>query len=317
MAKLTSKPSPTPLRADTPAVAAARSALAELLGLARGLEQGIVDDEDPEFVHQHRVCLRRARSLSKVLDGALERTHAKRLRKRLKAAAKATNRLRDLDVFLEQRALLEGGVAPGLASGLAELFDSLQAERDEAQRVLAERLGGLVWNAELAAVAAGIATASPGDHADEPVQELVKRSLVEAYRGVLDRGRAVDEATTDDELHELRLACKALRYTLEPAAPLLGAEGVKPVVKQLKRLQDVLGRFNDLAVQQRTVQAWLATHDVVSAEAAAASTALVQDLRERQETTRQQVLAALSGFDTPELARRLQALTGHPPQEER
>ena len=61
---------------------------------------------------------------------------------------------------------------------------------------------------------------------------------------------AIDESSPAEDYHELRKKGKELRYLLELfGAPLYPAEVVKPMIKTLKGLQDVLGRHQDREVQ--------------------------------------------------------------------
>jgi CHAD domain-containing protein len=63
-------------------------------------------------------------------------------------------------------------------------------------------------------------------------------------------GKAIDEDSPAAHYHELRKKGKELRYLLELlAAPLYPEDVVKPMVKSLKALQDVLGRHQDREVQ--------------------------------------------------------------------
>ena len=55
--------------------------------------------------------------------------------------------------------------------------------------------------------------------------------------------------------HLLRLACKELRYLLEFFASLFPREKVDDVIQQLKKLQDLLGHFNDLRIPEKYLMA--------------------------------------------------------------
>jgi CHAD domain-containing protein len=59
---------------------------------------------------------------------------------------------------------------------------------------------------------------------------------------------------TDDMLHLLRIECKELRYLLEFFSPLFPREKIHDLIGQLKKLQDVLGEYNDFRVQQQRLQ---------------------------------------------------------------
>jgi CHAD domain-containing protein len=68
-------------------------------------------------------------------------------------------------------------------------------------------------------------------------------------------GRAITADSPDEALHDLRKRGKELRYLLELFGPLFPAGVVKPMVVALKDLQDVLGRFQDRAVQATLLEA--------------------------------------------------------------
>ena len=63
-------------------------------------------------------------------------------------------------------------------------------------------------------------------------------------------GGAIEPASPAEDYHELRKKGKELRYLLELfGAPLYPGEVVKPMIRTLKGLQDVLGRHQDREVQ--------------------------------------------------------------------
>ena len=63
-------------------------------------------------------------------------------------------------------------------------------------------------------------------------------------------GDAIDASSPAEAYHELRKKGKELRYLLELfGLPLFPEEVVKPMIKSLKALQDVLGRHQDREVQ--------------------------------------------------------------------
>jgi len=67
-------------------------------------------------------------------------------------------------------------------------------------------------------------------------------------------GGAITDDSPHEELHDLRKVGKELRYLLEFFGGLFAAEEVKPMIKALKALQDVLGRFQDFEVQADTLR---------------------------------------------------------------
>ncbi|HXV98801.1 MAG TPA: CHAD domain-containing protein, partial [Anaerolineae bacterium] len=60
----------------------------------------------------------------------------------------------------------------------------------------------------------------------------------------------IAEDSEEKMLHALRIECKKLRYLMEFFSSLFPAKEIALLIGQLKQLQNNLGEFNDLRVQQ-------------------------------------------------------------------
>jgi len=78
--------------------------------------------------------------------------------------------------------------------------------------------------------------------------------LAHAYFAEMRKGLAGDPAPA--ELHELRLASKHFRYTLELFRPCYAA-GLEERIEALKQVQDLLGDCNDAVASQPRIDAVL------------------------------------------------------------
>ena len=87
-------------------------------------------------------------------------------------------------------------------------------------------------------------------NAELPVIDLARQRIYKKYRGVVKTGSKILTKTEDEMLHVLRIECKKLRYLMEFFTALFPRKKVKALIEQLKNLQDNLGDFNDLCVQQ-------------------------------------------------------------------
>jgi CHAD domain-containing protein len=86
------------------------------------------------------------------------------------------------------------------------------------------------------------------------IAEVAGRRIVKVYRRMVKMGSAIGYASPAQDYHELRKKGKELRYLLELfAARLYPSEVVKPMIRSLKALQDVLGRHQDREVQVATL----------------------------------------------------------------
>lgn len=72
--------------------------------------------------------------------------------------------------------------------------------------------------------------------------------------------RYVDNPNHTQELHNLRIAAKRLRYTLEVFADVLPA-ALQSIVKELEMIQEELGTFHDSDVMIALLRLCLSEHD--------------------------------------------------------
>jgi CHAD domain-containing protein len=222
---------------------------------------------DPEAVHQARVATRRLRAaLPLVTSGSRRRS----LERRVRRLTRVLGPLRELDVALAMLSDLhrEGGVSDG---AFAVLRDSLASER---RTVLAHVLKRIDVNTVEKLRRRAVAAARD---AEEPrgrgAAKYASAARSRAGRRA-DRLRAVVERASGmylpDRLHDIRIATKKLRYTLEMSRPRAGARTRSPrtlagQIALLKRVQELLGRIHDLEVliaRTRAVQSAPAAPDL-------------------------------------------------------
>ncbi len=271
--------------------------LSTLVGLGRQTEEGIVDDIDTEFVHDYRVLLRKARSVVALTDGVFEPEATAKLKEQLRVAAQRTNELRDLDVHLMEEFSQTQRVPSRLQPGLTHLFDDLRARRSEVHASVAKVLAGAGYRKTMTILAERIATAPAGPRAEQSIRKLIDKRVSRQLTKVLKRGRAIGPDTPDEAVHALRIECKKLRYLLEFFRHLYSEARLSPVTKALKRLQDVLGRFNDRSVQQEELHHWVMNRAKVGKATVLSIGALIGALAAEQTALRVEVEAAFAAFD--------------------
>jgi CHAD domain-containing protein len=76
----------------------------------------------------------------------------------------------------------------------------------------------------------------------DAARQVLPRSAEKFFK----RGRKALQKGDAETLHEFRISAKRFRYALEIFQPLYGPQFRKKL-SQLKKLQDLLGRLNDLA----------------------------------------------------------------------
>lgn len=226
-----------------------------LLDIIRTNVDGTLKDIDTEFLHDFRVAVRRTRSGLSQFKGVFPEPVVLRAKEDFSLLGKWTNEVRDLDVFLlakeDYRDLLPDDMKPDLD----QFFQELEARRSDALKVLSknlrsEQFAGILqrWDAYLEQ--APIAPLREAPNAMKPIQWLAGKRIYKKYLRVREMGLAIHPGTPDQNLHDLRIECKKLRYLLEFFTSLYPDGMVDDLIKRLKKLQTLLGDFNDLCVQR-------------------------------------------------------------------
>ena len=238
-----------------PATAAEPSALAYADGWVERLREHLpqaVATWDAEAIHQSRVATRRLKAMLDVAEPVLSKGHLKPLGKTLRKLRRQLGPLRDLDVMLDHL----GGFRPGPGvDWLRARFDAGRAgQRDD----VADRLHPAK---ALGKLGAWWAVRQEWAEAADAVDGLMADSVHLQLDAFAEQANAL--ATGDP--HAVRIAGKALRYTLEMAVAA-GHPLPPAVAKAFKRMQDALGAWHDMAVLAErslhaALDAGLAYHD--------------------------------------------------------
>jgi CHAD domain-containing protein len=244
-------PADTATRAD----AAMLVVCLRLAEIAEAMLPGTLEDLDSEFLHDFRVAVRRTRSMLRELPGVLPPDEEERAREGLRWVQAITGPTRDLDVQLGEWDELVAGLPPAAASDLRPLHDLLARRREQAFRAMRRDLRAkrfqTLWG-DWRGLLERPLPAEPDDdrpNAGRPIGEIAAERVRHVYGRMVKLGGAIDDESPAEDLHKLRKRGKELRYLLEIFGGLWPADEVKPMVASLKKLQDVLGRFQDREVQ--------------------------------------------------------------------
>jgi CHAD domain-containing protein len=283
--------------ADMPSEQAVRIMAHGMLAAAQRHVYGVVGDIDTEFLHLFRVGLRKTRSLVSLMKKTLPEATAARLRPRLAGMAARTSTLRDLDVYLLAQHGYVASLPVDFEAGMAELTAQVAARRAQAHTEVAAYFSSAAFRGDsdacLAALSLQPDLATPA--ASKPVLPAVKRQMLKRFAGLQAMCRLLDEDSADDDLHALRIECKKLRYLFEFFMDLLPKKRSARLLGDLKKLQGVLGDFNDLSVQIDFLNAF---QDPARADMTKAVHGLTAILHMKKRIVRGRIFDALDGYFT-------------------
>jgi CHAD domain-containing protein len=241
------------MRPDQAADFAVADALLGYLAEMDATVDGIVADIDSEYLHDFRVAVRRTRSVLKMLGDVLPAGLAERLAPEFRWLGDITTPTRDLDVYLLELDELAATVTH--PDDLTAFGAYVRERRSVAQALLAKGLRSTrytdlvtTWRAALAEV-----IAHPS-HAEMTASALAVERLHRVFRKCQKRAAKITADSDSELVHDLRKACKEMRYLMEVFKPLCDKKAYRAVIADFKELQDLLGEFQDGEVQSAALR---------------------------------------------------------------
>jgi len=241
-----------------PAGPGLRLVLRALLDAIEARSRGVIADIDDEELHDLRVAIRRTRSILALLRSrATDSKQADRTLERARATfawlGQATGPTRDLDVHILAWRAHRRRTSAEQAAILEPLGRYLAAERAAAHAALVRALRSRRFRTALArwraVLDAGDQAWTGSEALRRPIGELAGHRIRKLYRRAVREGTAITPDSPAEALHALRKTMKKLRYVVEIIRPGVPADRVRPVLRRLRALQQVLGDVQDMEVQ--------------------------------------------------------------------
>ncbi len=214
-------------------------------------QRGMLEANDPEYLHQMRVALRRLRSVFSTFAPLFPPAALAAPVAEARWLGRILGVARDWDVFATETMppLVERYAGH---SGLAALMSAFSPRRAAAIRRARTAVASARGQGLLLGLSAWVTAETWHDALDDsqllalhrPAHEFARETLDDCLKRVLKRGRRFARLTPP-ELHRLRISTKKLRYATEFFAPLFEDKAAADYRQALTRLQNELGTFND------------------------------------------------------------------------
>jgi len=231
------------------------------LGHLQGNEAGMLQSEDPEYLHQMRVALRRVRTARRVFIRVFDATAFASAIPDLKWLSRSLGAARDWEVFMSET-LSEvrdyfhehGGI-----SALRKDCEQMRRNHNDAAR---EAVGSTRYTEAMLRLGAWLNTETwlpaPDPQQSESrkarlewsVKKFADNALSHGHKKLKKYYKKVDGEGAEG-VHALRIAVKEQRYTAEFFSDLYRRKKVKRYIKSLAVLQETLGAMIDTAVTGR------------------------------------------------------------------
>ena len=299
---------------ETPAGPAMRHILGQLLDTIESRRDGVIADIDSEFLHEFRVAIRRSRTALQQLGDVLPAQAQGRMREDYRWLGAVTGPTRDLDVHILALQAQSRSVSPEQARILEPLGTHLKDSKARAHRTLVTDLNSTRYNAFITCCRTFLAADAQGwsdtDIKRHPISSVVGKQIERVYRKAVRQGARIGPDTEAEALHDLRKKLKKLRYLIEFIRDLVPKDRIRPFLKKLKTLQQVLGDVQDLEIQTEALHRF--GHEMAQAGKANPDTlmaigAWAEDLNRKRAAARVRFAEVFEPFADRETARAFRA----------
>lgn len=230
----------------------AESLMEQLSALAREVD-GVLLAQDPEFVHRMRVASRRLRTRLLLFRSCLPDHKAAVWNKQIRSITKALGNARDTDVqiifvssFLEKLSGREKDGVKRLLLRLTQVRERVQKQVRKAIRRV-ELSGVLKDLEETCRTIRGTLIIRERGNLTGSSYRVIYDEISARVAEMLGYSIYINDPARLTELHEMRIAAKHLRYSMEAFEPL-HEKSLKKPIKIVKTIQEMLGDIHDCDV---------------------------------------------------------------------
>ena len=214
---------------------------------------GIRQGTDIECIHRMRVASRRLRTALELFGGCLPRRRLPGWQNELRTLRQSLGEARDLDVQIEVLVEFERSLAVQRGHpGVQRLLLRRRQRRTAVQEGVLAAVDQLVKDGILLQMEARLTQFFPlvAESLPVPSPELIghcSQAVIARLSDFLMFEPFVRQPQCIEELHQMRIAAKHLRYTIEAVEPLFGGEARKALAA-LRSAQEALGNIHDCDV---------------------------------------------------------------------
>jgi CHAD domain-containing protein len=231
-----------------PVIERAAEVLRVRLDEVASLRGAALDFSDIEGVHNMRVATRRLRSALRDYTPFMNQHLPKKLRKELKQLADALGAVRDEDVAIValEALQLEADKIEPIKAGIGKLLKERNDVRDAARTNLTESLAARHLDDLRVRFSAAIDKMATRKKSKRAVSfnEAGREVVADGLQDLLDLGASLYEPFKTEELHEMRIAAKRLRYAIELFVACWGTQ-IAPFAAEIADMQSFLGEVHD------------------------------------------------------------------------
>ncbi len=234
------------------------------------LEPKVLRGDDPDAIHDFRVASRRLQPALDFLTLSPQTAGIRKARRKVKRCRKACSEVRNCDVFIQRIEKLLARTRGTRREAWEAVLDYVRERRGKAHAKASKKLGQLNFarvytrlrthlesNTLPMSMEPGSELSEASQGREAQFQNWIFERLKQA-RANLERYFAGAQDSSDVQaIHRARIATKKLRYLIEILDDL-GVQGSHPALTRLRKLQQHLGGWHDLEVEEQMMEEMIA-----------------------------------------------------------
>ena len=222
---------------------------------AKAAGMDLLHRQAPESLHDVRVVTRRARSILKQSEGIVREKYRRRLSKCLREFGDRTNLARDIEVFLADLPRYQQQLPEQSQVFLQQLEQSLQQQLQQEEDSIRQQIIGKkfrrmlkIWKDCLRGKLFKQQNVTSGK---DSIGDWSRIKTSELLHAMVDDSTHLACSGSDKDLHAFRIDAKKLRYWVTEFEFLLSEQDRQLFLSHLEKIQQELGRFQDISSQLR------------------------------------------------------------------
>ena len=262
-----------------------------LLSIKANADAILSGDRDIERLHQLRVAMRKIRALFAQMEELFDQEWAKSRSEAISALMKESNKSRDLDVYLQKLEYYKELIDKRYAKGIDRLGEYIKAFRAKEQKRVVDMLTSEAFKSEMRELeyfCKDLSYLHLTDSSKLPIIFFVKKAIKYRYSLIVKRGLSIDAKSPAKRYHKLRIEFKKLRYMMEFFSNTMDKERVEYIMPRLKKMQGILGDFQDLQVQSEHLEEFLRSSKIDDKSIKKAVEALQEQMYKMQESKKRE-----------------------------
>ena len=198
-----------------------------------------------EDLHQFRIYIRKSRAFLKEFGFLIPKKMHKYFNENLDNFATQTNQKRDLDVIKERLGELD--------KDHKMIQNDIKQKREYEYQNIQKMLNSHTFR-DFFYTYQDILTKDiflTSENTTGSIEETAKQVITYLHHKIIKKIDALEKDFDVKKLHKIRISLKKLRYLLEEFQHIFGEEKIEEMIDQGKKLQTLLGDFNDTVNQKK------------------------------------------------------------------